>query len=67
MSFFPLKDSYGTTQLIVDHSEGPPNFALPLADVPVESAVLIEGTVLMRPGNARRPVCEIFEQRSVID
>jgi aspartyl-tRNA synthetase len=54
MSFFPLKDSYGTTQLIVDHSdEGRPA----LADVPVESTVLIQGTVCMRPENARRPVC----------
>lgn len=58
MSFFPLKDSYGTTQLIVDHSEERrPNLAPALADVPVESTVLIQGTVLMRPENARRPVC----------
>lgn len=67
MSFFPLKDSYGTTQLIVDHSEGSPNLAAALAEVPVESTVLIEGTVLMRPENARRPVCEIFKQRSLIN
>lgn len=55
MSFFPLKDSYGTTQLIVDHSDE--NLAPALADVPVESTVLIQGTVFMRPENARRPVC----------
>ncbi|KAF8633685.1 hypothetical protein AX15_001293 [Amanita polypyramis BW_CC] len=55
MSFFPLKDSYGTTQLIVSHSEGRPDLAAALAGVPVESTVLIEGTVLMRPENAMRP------------
>ncbi|KAK2466515.1 hypothetical protein APHAL10511_002157 [Amanita phalloides] len=55
MSFFPLKDSYGTTQLIVGHLEGRPDLAAALSDVPVESTVLIEGTVLLRPENARRP------------
>ncbi|KAG5730000.1 Aspartyl-tRNA synthetase [Termitomyces sp. T112] len=54
MSFYPLKDSYGTTQLIVDHSEGAPDLSA-LAKIPVESSVLIEGTVLLRPPNARRP------------
>ncbi|KAG6890943.1 hypothetical protein C0995_000900 [Termitomyces sp. Mi166 len=54
VSFYPLKDSYGTTQLIVDHSEDAPDLSA-LANTPVESAVLIEGTVLLRPPNARRP------------
>ncbi|KAF8897296.1 hypothetical protein BD779DRAFT_1490101 [Infundibulicybe gibba] len=50
MSFFPLKDSFGTTQLIVNHTR-----PASLSEVPVESAVLIEGTVLLRPHSARRP------------
>ncbi|KAF5388193.1 hypothetical protein D9615_000192 [Tricholomella constricta] len=54
VSFYPLKDSYGTTQLIVNHSEGNPDLSA-LAKVPVESTVLIEGTVLLRPPSARRP------------
>ncbi|KAF8076161.1 tRNA synthetases class II-domain-containing protein [Lyophyllum atratum] len=54
MSFYPLKDSYGTTQLIVHHSEGDTDLSA-LAKVPVESTVLIEGTVLLRPPSARRP------------
>ncbi|KAG6911637.1 hypothetical protein DXG01_007887 [Tephrocybe rancida] len=55
MSFYPLKDSYGTTQLVVDHSEGAPDLSA-LAKLPIESTVLVEGTVLLRPPNARRPV-----------
>ncbi|KAF8640125.1 hypothetical protein AX17_001361 [Amanita inopinata Kibby_2008] len=55
MSFFPLKDSYGTTQLVVHHSHSHPHLPHQLATVPVESAVLIQGTVLLRPENARRP------------
>ncbi|RDB23225.1 Aspartate--tRNA ligase, mitochondrial [Hypsizygus marmoreus] len=54
VSFYPLKDSYGTTQLIVNHSEGATDLSA-LAKIPVESTVLIEGTVLLRPPNARRP------------
>lgn len=51
MSFFPLKDASGTVQLLVkdDHLES-------LSNIPVESSVLIEGTVLLRPPSARRPV-----------
>ncbi|KAJ7699863.1 tRNA synthetases class II-domain-containing protein [Mycena rosella] len=54
LSFFPLKDSLGTTQLVVHHPEVAPNQPS-LSDVPVESAVLIEGTVLGRPPAAKRP------------
>lgn len=54
MSFYPLKDSYGVTQLIVNHDAGLSAFA----NLPVESAVLIEGTVLLRPPTARRPVSD---------
>jgi len=54
LSFFPLKDSLGTIQLIVNHPEVAGNQPS-LSDVPVESTVLIEGTVLARPPAARRP------------
>ncbi|KAJ7507537.1 tRNA synthetases class II-domain-containing protein [Mycena galericulata] len=54
LSFFPLKDSLGTTQLIVNHPEVAGNQPS-LSEVPVESAVLIEGTVLARPPAAKRP------------
>lgn len=54
LSFFPLKDSLGTIQLVVNHPEVPPDQPS-LSDVPVESAVLIEGTVLARPPAAKRP------------
>lgn len=56
MSFYPLKDSYGTTQLIVNHDDVPGLSAL--ASLPLESTVLIEGTVLLRPPTARRPVSD---------
>lgn len=52
MSFFHLKDSYGMTQLIVNHSPSSPT----LSQIPVESVVLIEGLVTLRPPNARKPV-----------
>ncbi|TFK43163.1 hypothetical protein BDQ12DRAFT_674504 [Crucibulum laeve] len=54
MSFFPLKDSFGTTQLILNHADISPDLAI-LSNVPVESNVLIEGTVLLRPSSAKRP------------
>ena len=52
MSFFHLKDSYGMTQLIVNHSPNSPS----LSQIPVESVVLIEGLVMLRPPKARKPV-----------
>ncbi|KAI0002982.1 tRNA synthetases class II-domain-containing protein [Russula compacta] len=64
LSFFPLRDSYGTTQLVahapaVDPlSEGrgqQSNLVAKLARVPVESAVLIHGHVRSRPEKQRRP------------
>ncbi|KAJ7283865.1 hypothetical protein C8J57DRAFT_1677364 [Mycena rebaudengoi] len=54
LSFFPLKDSLGTTQLVVNHPQ-PADNRPSLSDVPVESTVLIEGTVLPRPAAAKRP------------
>ncbi|KAJ3563009.1 hypothetical protein NP233_g9220 [Leucocoprinus birnbaumii] len=53
VSFFPLKDSYGTTQLILSHSQGFAELSA-LADVSAESSVLIEGTVSLRPEKDRR-------------
>ncbi|KAF9534404.1 tRNA synthetases class II-domain-containing protein [Crepidotus variabilis] len=49
-SFFHLKDSYGTTQLLVDHLEG--DCWGKLSTIPVESTVLVEGRVALRPTNA---------------
>ncbi|KAF7331803.1 AA-TRNA-LIGASE-II domain-containing protein [Mycena kentingensis (nom. inval.)] len=48
LSFYPLRDSSGTTQLVADNLPS-------LADVPVESTVLVQGTVVARPPAARRP------------
>ncbi|KAF9468951.1 hypothetical protein BDZ94DRAFT_1304095 [Collybia nuda] len=62
MSFYPLKDSSGTTQLIVNHSANNAIDLSSLAKIPVESAVLIEGIVVLRPPNARRPVSDIDVQ-----
>jgi hypothetical protein len=55
VSFFPLKDSHGTTQLIAS-----PQAFSDLANVPLESSVLIQGTVLPRPQGARREVFSSF-------
>ncbi|KIJ70312.1 hypothetical protein HYDPIDRAFT_172163 [Hydnomerulius pinastri MD-312] len=54
LSFFPIKDSSGTTQLVV-HRKGHIGAQLAsLSDVPVESTVLIEGQVRVRPEKDRR-------------
>ncbi|KAI0069041.1 hypothetical protein BV25DRAFT_77833 [Artomyces pyxidatus] len=64
LSFFPLKDSYGTTQLVVQRRVADPNPSADqpvdpslaaLSDVPVESTVLVQGEVRLRPENQRRP------------
>lgn len=69
MSFFPLKDSYGMTQLVVvrkkDLEDGDPLLAL--SDVPPESVVLIKGQVRMRPPNSTRRVCESGLLHNVAD
>jgi aspartyl-tRNA synthetase len=57
MSFYPLKDSHGTTQLTTNH-----DVTSALAEVPVESSVIVEGTVLLRPPTARRPVSDYPRQ-----
>ncbi|KII95787.1 hypothetical protein PLICRDRAFT_34734 [Plicaturopsis crispa FD-325 SS-3] len=54
MSFFPIKDSFGTTQLLVQKNHAMPA-ALALGDVPIESTVLIEGVVRLRPERDQRP------------
>jgi hypothetical protein len=65
LSFFPLRDSYGTTQLVVhtptddprpdEHSQQS-NPMTELGRIPVESTVLIHGHVRLRPEKQRRPV-----------
>ncbi|KAL0580766.1 aspartate--tRNA ligase msd1 [Marasmius crinis-equi] len=54
VSFFPLKDSTGTVQLILDRSEAASELQ-PFRDIPPESSVLVQGTVHVRPSTARRP------------
>jgi hypothetical protein len=65
LSFFPLRDSYGTTQLVVHTPTGDPGPDEPsqesklmteLGRIPVESTVLIHGDVRLRPEKQRRPV-----------
>jgi aspartyl-tRNA synthetase len=60
-----LRDSYGTTQLVVHTPVGDPsldgdvqqsNHVTDLARIPVESTVLIQGHVRLRPEKQRRPV-----------
>ncbi|CAL1702324.1 unnamed protein product [Somion occarium] len=55
MSFFPLRDSYGSTQLVVNmnHSNG---ILASMSQVPTESTVLVEGIVHARPEHQRRPI-----------
>ncbi|KIL00386.1 hypothetical protein PAXRUDRAFT_130007 [Paxillus rubicundulus Ve08.2h10] len=54
LSFFPIKDCSGTTQLVV-HPQGHVGVQLAsLSDVPVESTVLIEGQVRVRPKKDQR-------------
>ena len=65
LSFFPLRDSYGTTQLVVHTPTGDPgpdedseesNLMTELGRIPVQSTVLIHGRVRLRPEKQRRPV-----------
>lgn len=60
-SFFPLRDAYGATQLVAfrpkkDAPEDARNVLAELSQIPVESTVLVEGDVSLRPQNAVRPV-----------
>jgi aspartyl-tRNA synthetase len=63
-SFYHLKDSYGTTQLLVDHAED--DCYSVLAKTPVESTVLIEGVVALRPTEARKPVSPVKQLNSKV-
>jgi hypothetical protein len=55
MSFFPIKDSSGITQLVI-HKENVDDHLAALSDVPVESTIAIEGQVRVRPVQSRRNV-----------
>ncbi|KAI6106741.1 tRNA synthetases class II-domain-containing protein [Pisolithus croceorrhizus] len=55
MSFFPIKDSHGTTQLVVRRKrDSCAGDLAAMSDIPVESTVLIEGEVRVRPEGSRR-------------
>ena len=56
LSFFGLRDSYGTTQLVADARSCGPELLAAMRDVPEESTVLIEGVVRQRPEAQRRDV-----------
>lgn len=55
MSFFPIKDSSGITQLVI-HKKNVDDHLAALSDVPVESTIAIEGQVRVRPEQSRRNV-----------
>lgn len=55
MSFFPIKDSSGITQLVI-RKGSPDDHLAALSDVPVESTIVIEGQVRVRPEQSRRDV-----------
>ncbi|KAH9999427.1 tRNA synthetases class II-domain-containing protein [Russula vinacea] len=65
LSFFPLRDSYGTTQLVVHAPTSDPllpdghsqrsSLVTELERIPIESTVLIHGDVRLRPEKQRRP------------
>ncbi|KAF7985215.1 hypothetical protein HWV62_7846 [Athelia sp. TMB] len=55
MSFFPIRDSFGTTQLVVLRKGDAADRLSALSDIPVESTVLIQGQVRLRPEKSRRP------------
>lgn len=56
LSFFPLKDSYGTTQLAVHRDHTSAEKLAALSTVPPESVVLIQGRVRSRPIQSKRDV-----------
>lgn len=53
--FYPLKDSRGTIQLVVSSDVDAEVFER-MRSIPVESTVLIQGTVSERPAKQKRPV-----------
>ena len=56
VSFFSLKDSQGTTQLVARRVGELGASIAGLSDVQVESTVLVEGTVKVRPRDAQKEV-----------
>ncbi|OCB84429.1 hypothetical protein A7U60_g8414 [Sanghuangporus baumii] len=55
VSFFSIRDSCGTTQLVVNRDSPQTSRVLDeLANVPVESIVLVHGSVRLRPQKAQR-------------
>lgn len=60
MSFFPIRDSSGTTQLVVLRKGDSADQLSALSDVPVESTILIEGKVRLRPEKSRRSASLLF-------
>ncbi|KAI0637856.1 hypothetical protein C8Q77DRAFT_394845 [Trametes polyzona] len=56
LSFFGIRDSHGTTQLVVDSRTCGPDVLAAMREVPEESTVLVEGTVRERPEAQRRNV-----------
>ena len=57
LSFFPLRDSYGITQLVVHRDQTNAQKLAALSAVPPESVVLIQGRVRSRPNHSKRSVC----------
>ncbi|OBZ76532.1 Aspartate--tRNA ligase [Grifola frondosa] len=53
-SFLGIRDSFGTTQLVVDARVCGPELLAAMREVPEESTVLIEGIVRMRPESQQR-------------
>ncbi|KAI9001243.1 hypothetical protein BD414DRAFT_474078 [Trametes punicea] len=56
LSFFGIRDCYGTTQLVVDARICGTEILAAMRDVPEESTVLVEGIVRQRPQSQRREV-----------
>ncbi|KAI1792850.1 hypothetical protein LXA43DRAFT_1003500 [Ganoderma leucocontextum] len=56
LSFFGLRDSYGTTQLVADARTLGPELLAAMRDVPEESTLLVEGVVRQRPESQRRQI-----------
>ncbi|EPQ59543.1 aspartyl-tRNA synthetase [Gloeophyllum trabeum ATCC 11539] len=53
--FVPLRDSYGTTQLLISQEDSSDDVFEGLRNISPESIVLIEGRVRLRPEKSRRP------------
>ncbi|TDL29320.1 hypothetical protein BD410DRAFT_811001 [Rickenella mellea] len=66
--FFSIKDSYGTTQLMANRSNEKSTAALEtLSQIPVESVVLVEGCVQMRPEKDQKTNTPTGEIEVLID